>query len=544
MSALGEKNMDKYKLLLVDDEEEVIQVIMKKICWEELGFSIAGYANNGIKAFEMVEEFQPDVVMTDIKMPFMDGMELSNRIKKEFPTIKILFFTGFDEFEYAKEAIHLEAEDYILKPVNSVELTNVFTQLKMKLDQEIAEKRNVEILQQYYLESLPLLQTNFYTSLIEGKIREDEISKYLSDYQIVFSGPFFCCLVIHTSSSQIPKDMNPLLLSASVTKQARERLAEKWQAKCFSYLGNTVLIPQLKNEKEVSALTDDCDKFCKYAYSMIEAVVTIGIGRVCESISQLPQSYAGAREAVSYRVIYGSSKAINIKEIAPREINKSGPANDTELSGLFKMIRLGSAPEVIKAVDKYLNHTLFPDKSLQQHNIDIMELISALYQFSINNDITAEGFSEDMKALYDNLLELEPDALRRWLVDTCLSFREKLISVRNKSAQSFVDSAKEYVRSHYTDEELSLDSICKVLGVSNSYFSTLFKKKTGHSFVTYLTDYRMEQSARLLIETNEKSYIIAKNVGYADPNYFSYVFKRKFGVSPSKYRERHGESEN
>lgn len=535
--------MDKYKLLLVDDEEEVIQVIMKKICWEELGFSIVGYANNGIKAFEMVEEFQPDVVMTDIKMPFMDGMELSNRIKKEFPTIKILFFTGFDEFEYAKEAIHLEAEDYILKPVNSVELTDVFTQLKTKLDQEIAEKRNVEILQQYYLESLPLLQTNFYTSLIEGKIREDEISKYLSDYQIVFSGPFFCCLVIHTSSGQIPKDMNPLLLSASVTRQAKERLAEKWQAKCFSYLGNTVLIPQLKNENEVSTLTDDCDKFCKYAHSIIGAVVTIGIGRVCESILELPRSYAGAREAVSYRVIYGPSKAINIKEIAPREINKSGWTNDTELSNLFKMIRLGSAQEVIKAVDKYLNHTLFPEKSLQQHNIDVMELISTLYQFSTNNAISSEDFSDDMKTLYGSLLELEPEALRRWLVDTCLSFREKLISVRNKSAQSFIDNAKEYVHSHYSDEELSLDSICKVLGVSNSYFSTLFKKKTGHSFVTYLTDYRMEQSARLLIETNEKSYIIAKRVGYADPNYFSYVFKRKFGVSPSKYREGHGESE-
>ena len=232
-----------------------------------------------------------------------------------------------------------------------------------------------------------------------------------------------------------------------------------------------------------------------------------------------------------------------MEEIVPREINKSGLTNDSELSGIFKMIRLGSVQEVIKAVDKYLNHTLFPDKSLSQHNIDVMELISTLYQFSINNDIASEDFSGDIKALYSSLLELEPDALRRWLIDICLSFREKLISVRNRSAQSFIDSAKEYVHNHYTEEELSLDSICKVLGVSNSYFSTLFKKKTGHSFVTYLTDYRMEQSSRLLIETNEKSYIIAKHVGYTDPNYFSYVFKRKFGVSPSKYREGHAESE-
>lgn len=139
--------MDTYTVLLVDDEEEVIQVIMRKINWEELGFSVIGYANNGVKALEMVEEFQPDVVMTDIKMPYMDGIKLSNHIKTEFPTTKILFFTGFDEFEYAKEAVHLEVEEYILKPINSTELTDVFTHLKIKLDQEISEKRNVEILQ-------------------------------------------------------------------------------------------------------------------------------------------------------------------------------------------------------------------------------------------------------------------------------------------------------------------------------------------------------------------------------------------------------------
>ena len=171
------KDMDTYTVLLVDDEDEVIQVIMKKINWEGLGFSVIGYANNGVKALEMVEEYQPDVVMTDIKMPYMDGLELSSRIKTEYPATKILLFTGFDEFEYAKEAVHLEVEEYILKPVNSVELTNVFTQLKIKLDQEISEKRSVAVLQQYYMDSLPLLQANFYSTLIEGRIREEEIPR-------------------------------------------------------------------------------------------------------------------------------------------------------------------------------------------------------------------------------------------------------------------------------------------------------------------------------------------------------------------------------
>ena len=348
----GMRNMDKYTVLLVDDEEEVIQVIMKKIDWEELGLSVIGYASNGVKALELVEEFQPDIVMTDIKMTYMDGMELSQQIKREFPATKILIFTGFDEFEYAKEAVHLEVEEYILKPVNAAELKEVFIQVKNKLDQEISEKRSVEVLQRYYMESLPVLRANFYSTLIEGRIQENELPKYLQDYQIAFAGPLFCCLVIHTSSRQVPEGMNPLLLDTSVRKQAEERLGEKWRAKSFSYLGNTVMIVQFEEEWQVADLTDECDRFCRYARRMIGAVVTVGVGKVCRDVLELAKSYIGAREAVSYRAIYGASRAVNIREIDPQETAGGNPTDDTRLGELFKRICLGSEQEVREAARK------------------------------------------------------------------------------------------------------------------------------------------------------------------------------------------------
>ena len=534
--------MDKYTILLVDDEEEVIQAIIRKINWEELGFSVVGYADNGIKALEMIEESQPDVVMTDIKMPYMDGMELCSHIRREYPAMKIVLFTGFDEFEYAKEAVHLEVEEYILKPVNSVELINIFTKLKIKLDQEISE-RSMEKLEHYYTESLPLLQANFCSTLIEGRIHEDELQKYLSDYQISLPGPLYCCLVIHMSSSQIPENMNSLFLAASVQKQAEDRLGKRWKAKCFPYLGNSVLFAQINNENEIAELTDDCDRFCKYVNRMMGTVVTVGIGQVCSQILDLAQSYNAAREAVSYRAVYGASRAINIKEIAPKESGEPCFTNDMELLNLFKKIRLNSEEEIVEAVDQYIESISFPLKSLQQHHVVIMELVTALFRFSVNNDIAAEGVGGDIGILYGKLLELEPDALRKWLTDISLCFSENLVTARSRSTQSFVSKAKEHVRSQYADVQLSLAQICERLGVSNSYFSTVFKKETGKSFVSYVTDYRMEQAARLLIETNEKSYVIAQKVGYTDPNYFSYVFKRKFGVSPSKYRAEHIKSE-
>ena len=530
--------MDKYTILLVDDEEEVIQAIIRKINWEELGFSVVGYADNGIKALEMIEESQPDVVMTDIKMPYMDGMELCSHIRREYPAMKIVLFTGFDEFEYAKEAVHLEVEEYILKPVNSVELINIFTKLKIKLDQEISERRSMEKLEHYYTESLPLLQANFCSTLIEGRIHEDELQKYLSDYQISLPGPLYCCLVIHMSSSQIPENMNSLFLAASVQKQAEDRLGKRWKAKCFPYLGNSVLFAQINNENEIAELTDDCDRFCKYVNRMMGTVVTVGIGQVCSQILDLAQSYNAAREAVSYRAVYGASRAINIKEIAPKESGEPCFTNDMELLNLFKKIRLNSEEEIVEAVDQYIESISFPLKSLQQHHVVIMELVTALFRFSVNNDIAAEGVGGDIGILYGKLLELEPDALRKWLTDISLCFSENLVTARSRSTQSFVSKAKEHVRSQYADVQLSLAQICERLGVSNSYFSTVFKKETGKSFNEFLTEFRMYHAEALLCETNLKVSEISRRVGISNSQYFRRIFQEFTGQSPNDYRKQ------
>ena len=136
--------MSQYSVLLVDDEEEVFQVIIKKLDWEAIGFRIAGYAKNGVEALEMAEELQPDVVMTDIKMPYMDGLTLCRKLKDQYQQIKLIIFSGFDEFEYAKEAIKAEVEEYILKPINANELREVFVRIKTNLDKELDEKRNID----------------------------------------------------------------------------------------------------------------------------------------------------------------------------------------------------------------------------------------------------------------------------------------------------------------------------------------------------------------------------------------------------------------
>ena len=159
--------MDNYKVLLVDDEVEVIEAIEHRLNWEELGFEVVGSATNGVKALELADKQQPDVVITDIKMPYMDGLELARRLNKEYQDIHIIIFTGFDEFEYAKEAVHLEVDEYMLKPINALELTECMKRLRKTLDKEREERLNITKLENYLKDSLPVLQANLFVSLIE-----------------------------------------------------------------------------------------------------------------------------------------------------------------------------------------------------------------------------------------------------------------------------------------------------------------------------------------------------------------------------------------
>ena len=493
--------MNLYSVLLVDDEEEVYSVIMKKLDWEAMGFRIAGYARNGVEALEMAEEIQPDVVMTDIKMPYMDGLTLSKKLKELYQKIKIIIFSGFDEFEYAKEAIKIEAEEYILKPINSNELREVFERIRTNLDRELDEKRNIEKLRAYYMESLPVLQENFYTSLIEGRIPASEIEKYLKQYQIPWSGPYYVATILHISTQDPQLELDPFLLGMSVKQLAEEQFVDKWRSNTFFYLGDILVITQLKDTAEITVYTNAMDKFCKLAKRVCGAKVTAGIGAICDEIAELPASYQGARNAVSYRVIYGNTRAINIAEIDPQ----------------------GSAEE--------------PWASLQKYQIFITELIAEIFRFGTLNGLNLDEIFGGTGDIYREVMQMEsPEALESWLLKTGCQMQEMIQNGRQDTTKSFVTKAIEYVREHYADSSLNVESVCKNLSVSTAYFSTVFKKETGKTFINYLTEYRMEQALDLLLNQDEKTYVIAEKVGYSDPNYFSYAFKKQFGMSPSKYK--------
>lgn len=531
--------MNQYSVLLVDDEEEVFQVIMKKLDWESMGFRIAGYARNGVEALEMAEELQVDVVMTDIKMPYMDGLTICKKLKEQYQKIKVIIFSGFDDFEYAREAIKLEAEEYILKPINANELKEVFERIKVNLDKELDEKRNIDKLREYYMESLPVLQENFYTSLIDGRIPKESIEKYAKNYQIELKGPYYVVTVLHISTSKPVEDgaqIDPFLLAVSVKKLAEEQLMGKWDSRVVTYLGDIIVITQLEKEDAITRFTDTMDKICKMAKRVCKARVTAGIGHVCNELGQLRLSYQGAKNATSYRVLYGNTRAISIAEMDPQE-NADMPWEEPYIQKILKKIKMGEAEPLTEAIREFTSQLSGSRMSLQKYRILIMELITEIFRFGANNQMNLEAIFGEDSDVYTQALQLESsEALGQWLEDNCLKMQRQVLSERQDTTKSFVTRAMEYVKEHYADQELSIETICGHLNVSAAYFSTVFKKETGKTFINYLTDYRMEVAVELLLTQNEKTYVIAEKVGYSDPNYFSYVFKKQFGMAPSKYK--------
>ena len=520
--------MEQYKVILVDDEVEVIDVMKKKIRWNDLGFDVVGSATNGVKALELVEKLQPDVVLTDIKMPYMDGLELARKLNQDYPNIYIMLCTGFDEFEYAKEAVHLEIKEYMLKPISATELSESLMKLKTTLDREREEKLNVKKLEDYFQEVLPKLQSNFFISLIEGRVREEDYERFLLDYQVDMKGPLFCCIIFHTSENDVPDGMNPLLLSMSVEREIKQRLMENCNCQEFIYMGNTILIMELHSEDEIAQLTDKCDRFCRWAWRIMGAAVTAGIGTVCNSLHDISISYEGAREAVSYRV--------NIAEIVPKESKKAVPLEETKMQELFRAIHVGDQEKIRKEAIKETEKLHKNAATISQYNLATMEIVSGFFKFCANNSMDFNEISGNVQNLYERVTQLDESSMTNWIINMSMAISEKLRSTRNSTSRRIITDAQNIVKDRYMEPALSLDDVCADLGVSNSYFSSIFKKETGQSFVSYLTDYRMDRAEEMVLNTDEKSYKIAEKVGYQDANYFSYVFKKKFGVSPSKYR--------
>ncbi|WP_195987292.1 response regulator [Clostridium sp. D53t1_180928_C8] len=532
--------MELYKILIVDDEEEIRLGVIKKINWESYGFKVIGDAANGVEAWEKATNLKPDIVMTDIRMPFMDGLELSAKIQEIMPATKIIIFSGCDDFEYAQKAISINVSEYVLKPINSENLIEILKKLKCKLDEEYDEKRNVEVLQKYYAESIPVMREQFLTAAIEGKIYNVNLKEKLDGLRINFIFENFTVGIINLdiNNDNVIFKENDKLLPISAQKILQDIMKNICEFTSFLYLDNVIVIGNLKEKEELNCFINGLNEVCRSFKKIIKGSMVIGLGKVYKNFRNINLSYKEAKNALEYKVILGREKVIYIEDVEP-DMSKSLDFNENLERKFVDAIKVGTATDIdniLKQIFNIESMGLLPINEFRVYGIEVLtSLIKTIKSYNLNiSEIIGEDFNN---YLYLNNLNSILE-IKEWFKDAANKANEAIKNERINSSKILVDKAKKYIKENYNDYELSVDKMCLVLHLSPAYFSTIFKKETGVSFINYLTDIRMEEAIRLLNTTDGKTSIIGQSVGYLEPNYFSYVFKKKFGISPTRYRKR------
>lgn len=530
--------MELYNILLVDDETDVLEAMKKKIDWEALGFCLAGTAENGQEALEMAEQLHVDVVMTDIKMPYMDGLTLCKKLKENYRNIKVVIYSGFDDFEFAREAVHLEAEEYLLKPISSKDMENVFGKIKKKLDEEFNQHRNVNKLYEYYRKSLPAMQEQFVMSVLEGKITGERLKNMMEMYELDLNAPYYVVVNLYAEAAvKEQSEKTAQLLNFSLRDMAEEYLKEKMSFYCINYLDEVIFIFMLQEDKEIENVLYHVDQICKMGSRVLDIQVTGAVGQPCNSLDTLLSSYQEAKTAMEYRTILGGSQVLYIKDIEPNP-QDSVAFMEYDFQNLVRAVKIGDRKETDEAIQSFMDSLRNGCITPNQYQLICMELSTELMKIGRSYKLrTKQIFGAGEHIPWQELYKhLSVDELESWLREICNNLRHTLRHERSDSTIRLTEQAKAYIGEHYKENDLSAETLCHQLNVSAAYFSTIFKKEVGLSFVAYLTKIRLEHAVELLRTTEDKTYVIAEAVGYTEPNYFSYVFKKQYGISPSKYR--------
>lgn len=399
--------------MLAADEPEVLRSIQRTLDWEKYGFSVVGAFLNGLDVLEFLENHDVDIVFTDIRMPFMDGIELMHKIKEKYPYIKLVIISGYDDFQYAKEALIHGVLDYILKQINAREMSEVLQKVKDKMDTELEEKQSIQKLRKLYLENQPIIRENFLNRLVLGNIKEKA----------------------------------------------------------------------LQEEKKTGLI-----RMGEYKYW-----------------------------------------ATALAQIYQIEQKDHGETMDSQLASIY--IR-----NLIRKMKEYLIKADMSSNSYQAYS---MSVINALLVFARQQDLEIEEVFDGIP----NYLEImqkyaSADTFMEWLEEQCIRLNANQGRERENKAKGIIEEAKQKIQEEFGDPDIGLEKIAAEVGLTQTYFSSLFKKETGMSFVEYLTDTRMKEAMRLLKETNEKIYVVAQKVGYLESGYFSHVFKKKYGMSPIQCRRQ------
>lgn len=532
-----------YKILLVDDEILVRDAIRENIDWKGLDCELVGDCENGRQAAEFVENNEVDIVLTDICMPYMDGMELSEFLHDNYPDILIVIFSGFGEFEYAKKAIRYNVSEYMLKPVTAMELTKVIRKMKEKLDFRRKEQKKMESLTQTskdYHRNVDVIRSKALETLVNCT-RDVQISlQELQKLGISFECSSFRVAVfdMDTYSELYQVDMNKqqesalmsfVLFNVSNEIVDREKAGIAYQEGsnriCVIFTGN-------RSREFAEKIHDICHEIQEKVKEVIGIETSIGIGNWVRSPQELIYSYNLARKAIGYRYLLGGNLLFDMEEKkTDNSINII-----KELETLTDGIKAGNRQQVTETLDQIEEKIKGALVEKSYACIYLQQVIRAIGNTCQSLSDEPEKIITQREKLLKAVSQAKSfDKAAELVKEYAGNVFDSLQELNSSSSQRQGILAMDYIQNNYMDPNLSLNSICSYLNISTSYFSTIFKEMTGETFIEVLTRTRMEKAKELLENTTMKNYEIAEKVGFSDPHYFGISFKKITGKTPTEY---------
>ena len=531
-----------YKLLLVDEEVLVREAIAENIHWNELGYELLSVCENGKEAIEYIKKNKVDVVITDICMPFIDGIDLSKYIYENHLPINVIIFSGYNEFEYAKKAIKYGVSEYLSKPVTAYELSEILGNLKKNLDKKREVEAEFDKLNKSYFKNRILIQSKIIEKLIMGNEIEEESRKEIEEYGLQMDYLEYRVAIIeidiysdlyNANEDKIKKGE----MKSFVIYNISDEIIKKYNAGevCKGDNNKGLILLWTNHSREFEDKINLIFKeIQEEVFKVLKLTITISVGEIVYSLSDLHKSYKDAEQLLLYRYLWDEN------QIFDREKLKNKLNGSVNLDNVIDKVILG-----IKLNEK---------KQIEEKIIEIQELLKnayirknkiCLYLFEIVSQacdlLRTYNLTDDF--IYRKKEEVitritESRSLREAMLilkEFCYMSCDEMYKQRDSDGNKQAMLALDYIEKHYGDFDLNLNVICSYVCVSISHFSTIFKNYTGDTFMEVLMRTRMQKAKELLENTSLKNYEISEKVGFRDPHYFSIAFKKATGKSPKEY---------
>ena len=532
-----------FKVFLVEDEIVVREGIRKNIQWEQYGFSYAGDAPDGELALPLIRQIQPDLLLTDIKMPFMDGLALSELVRKELPRTKIVIISGYDDFAYAQQAIRMGVEQYLLKPDIKEKMVELLVSLYKKMEAEQQQREYLTMFQREAQEYEAFSRRRFFEQIVTGGLSVSEISETAKSMEIDLNAPGYNILLFSLNSAEYdgsaPEGYTDAL--ALLQERVTQYFLSRTELILFRWNITTHAVLVKGGAEEIIERTEQCVRdiraLCEGAGR--EVSWHIAYGSPVSRLSALPICFSEASRILSYRYLCPQEHVLTEDSI--RSIrNQRGvaaqagkPEIDQERVRCF--FASGSAEEIDAFIGQLLQSAGEEGVSVSmfcRYLTMTVYFAAAAYLDSIG--CRAESFWPPELRPKDNIAT--PEEARNYMRQIMLHAIRLRDRESKKQQKDLLNKAIEFIDECYAEETISLDKVAQKVNISPNYFSAMFSQEVGQTFVEYLTAMRITEAKRMLRQTEMRSSEIAFAVGFRDSHYFSFVFKKVSGCTPSEYR--------